>query len=233
MYCCNTDKNIECQSSVSPSEITVCFVFSHETQPGSRHPYFCADSKHGLLIFICAGVVTAHLRSVSRCHHCVDSNHDEVICSSSQGWKKSMKCRACGSTAEVIRDSYIKFVLLLHAWHMNLVRDLCCSNIIISQGPINNRATVPPRHLHIEWSWEDLGLLWIQELIFKVREHQLFYKQGRPLKKPNLSELHFWNWSRRPEVTRAVHVSVTAVVEAHQTYGEDTNHWQPYDLLQV
>lgn len=41
-------------------------------------------------------------------------------------------------------------------------------------------------------------------------------------KYPNVSKLHFWNsCTRGPYTTGAVHVSVTAVVEAQQTYGEE------------
>lgn len=48
------------------------------------------------------------------------------------------------------------------------------------------------------------------------------YKYDCSAKYPNVSKLHFWNSSRGPYTTGAVHVSVTAVAEAQQTYGEDT-----------
>lgn len=41
--------------------------------------------------------------------------------------------------------------------------------MIRCQEPINNQATVSSCSLHIKWSWEDLGLLWIQGLIFKPK----------------------------------------------------------------
>lgn len=43
------------------------------------------------------------------------------------------------------------------------------------------------------------------------------YEDDSSAKYPNVSKLHFWNSSGGPYTTGAVHVSVTAVAEAHQT----------------
>lgn len=48
------------------------------------------------------------------------------------------------------------------------------------------------------------------------------YKHGRSAKYPDVSKPHFWNSGRGPYTTGAVHVSLTAVVEAHQTCGAET-----------
>lgn len=45
------------------------------------------------------------------------------------------------------------------------------------------------------------------------------YKHGRSAKYPDVSKPHFWNSGRGPYPTGAAHVSLTAVVEAHQTCG--------------
>lgn len=46
-------------------------------------------------------------------------------------------------------------------------------------------------------------------------------KHGRSAKYPDVSKPHFWNSGRAPYPTGAAHVSLTAVVEAHQTCGAE------------